>query len=127
MKNKGVINIWIIAFLMVGIIFNFLVLVSTLNLWVNKFNYEYLYGAFYVADSYVVRVLTSTSGKIIVKSVPYDSSGLSVDFGVVNLNGTLTEANVYTVDNNYKGLKFYIEYSQGLVNRYYQIDKVSVY
>jgi hypothetical protein len=126
-NKKGIVNILIISFLLLGIIFSFLVLISTLNIFVNRFNYEYLYGNAYVADSYIVRFYTSTGGKIIIKNVPYNFSDPIINFGSSNLNGSLVEVNVYTVDvNSYRQLKFYINYSGGIVE-YYQLDKAIVY
>ena len=126
-SKRGIVNILIISFLLLGIIFSFLVLISTLNIFVNRFNYEYLYGNSYVADSYIVRFYTATGGKIIIKNVPYNLSDPIINFGSSNLNGSLVEANVYTVDvNSYRQLKFYINYSAGIVE-YYQLDKAIVY
>ncbi len=124
--KKGLSNILIISFLVLSVIFSFLVLFSTLNIFVNRFNYEYLYGSFYVADSYIVRFSTSTSGNIIIRNVPYNLSDSIINYGSVNLNSNLINANVYTIDSNYKQLKFYIEYSGGISN-YYQVDKITVY
>ncbi|MGC8816123.1 MAG: hypothetical protein ACP5O4_08065 [bacterium] len=123
-NRKGLVNILIISFLVLGIIISFLSLVSTLNLFVNRFNYEYLYSSFYVADSYIVRFSTSTNGNIIIKSVPYNTTDPIINFGSANLNSSLVNANVYTFDNNYKQLRFYINYSGSI---YYQIDKITVY
>ena len=126
-SKKGIVNILIISFLLLGIIFSFLVLISTLNIFVNRFNYEYLYGSSYVADSYIVRFYTATGGKIIIKNVPYNLSDPIINFGSSNLNGSLVEANVYTVDvNSYRQLRFYINYSDKIVD-YYQLDKAIVY
>lgn len=126
-KNiKGVVNILIISFLIIGIIISFLGLISILNLFVNKFNYEYLYSSFYVADSYIVRFSTSTSGNLIIKSVPYNINDPIVNFGSANLNSSLVNANVYTFANDYKQLRFYINYS-GSIKNYYQVNKITVY
>jgi hypothetical protein len=37
-NKRGIVNILIISFLLLGIIFSFLVLISTLNIFVNRFN-----------------------------------------------------------------------------------------
>ncbi len=124
--EKGLTNILIISFLALSIIFSFLILVSTLNIFVNRFNYEYLYGAFYVADSYIVRFSTSTSGKVIIKNVPFNLMDSIINYGSVNLSSNLINANIYTVDNNYKQLRFYINYN-GVISNYYQVDKTLVY
>lgn len=124
--KKGLTNVLIISFLLLGVIFSFLVLISTLNIFVNRFNYEYLYGSFYVADSYIVRFSTSTSGKLIIKTVPYNLIDNVINYGSVSLNNNLINANIYTVDNNYRQLRFYINYN-GVISNYYQVDKVIVY
>ena len=126
-NKKGMGNILIISFLLLGVIFSFLVFISTLNIFVNKVNYEYLYGSVYVADSYVVRFYTLTNGRVIIKNVPYNLSDSVINFGSSNLNDSVVEANIYTVDvNTYKQLKFYINYNGGIID-YYQLDKGIVY
>jgi hypothetical protein len=126
-NKKGIVNILIISFLLLGIIFSFLILISTLNVFVNRFNYEYLYGSSYVADSYIVRFYTATGGKIIIENVPYSLSDPIINFGSSNLNSSLVEVNVYTIDvNSYRQSKFYINYSSG-IEEYYQLDKTIVY
>jgi len=126
-NKKGIVNFLIMSLLLLGIIFSFLVLISILNIFVNRFNYEYLYGNAYVGDSYIVRFYTATGGKIIIKNVPYNLSDPIINFGSSNQNGSIVEANVYTVDvNSYKQLRFYINYTSG-IEEYYQLDKAIVY